>query len=307
MKIGVSGGSGFIGSNLVKRLVELGHSLVVVDDLSTGITKNLNGISCDFHNFSITNLNELSEVFRDVEVIVHLAARGSVPRSILNPIATHQVNVLGTLNILEIARKTGAKLIFTSSSSVYGENSAEMKIEKTWLKPISPYAASKLASEAFIFSYAKSYGISATVFRLFNVYGPFQRADHEYAAVIPKWLGLAIQGRPIEVYGDGEQKRDFTYVDTVVDVITDSIERQISNDYVINLAYGKPVSLNEVLEKLREKFQNLTVSFLSERNGDIRNSQNDASLLKRSFPNITPIEFDTGFKRTLEWMQNNFL
>jgi UDP-glucose 4-epimerase len=306
MKIGVTGGSGFIGSNLVKRLVGLGHKLVVVDDLSSGLVKNLNGISCEFHNFSIIKAKELLKVFEDVEVIVHLAARGSVPRSIINPIATHEINVVGTLNILEISKKTGAKLIFTSSSSVYGENTSELKIEKTWLKPISPYAASKLSSEAFITAYANSYGVPSTIFRLFNVFGPFQRSDHEYAAVIPKWLGLAFQGKPIEVFGSGEQKRDFTYVDTVVDVITEAVVKQIRIDNAINLAFGNPISLNQILNNLSKKFQKLEVSFKPERKGDIKNSQSDPSQLRKYFPNINPVDFEAGFEKTFSWLQNNY-
>jgi UDP-glucose 4-epimerase len=306
VKIAVTGGAGFIGSNLVKRLLELNHEIIIVDDLSTGLEENLIGLECEFHNISVLDEYKLSKVMASCDAIFHFAARGSVPRSINNPIKTYQVNLSATLNILEIARKNSAHVIYSSSSSVYGRNLIDPKIEETWLAPISPYAASKLSSEAFLMSYANSYDLPITIFRFFNVYGPFQRPDHNYAAVIPKWILQALRGEEIQVYGDGEQMRDFTYIDTVTQVASSALSRIASHGEIINLAYGETVSLNNIVSKLKKEFPLLSVSYLPPRQGDIKNSRNQPEKIKHYFPEVDPIQFDVGFKKTLNWLKNNF-
>ena len=223
----VTGGAGFIGSNLTNHLISKGHEVIVVDDLSTGLQRNISNEVLSFHKISITEFDKLHQAIRECETIFHLAARGSVPRSVTNPTATHEVNVTGTLNVLEIARDTQAHVIFSSSSSVYGRNTNLPKDETMWLSPMSPYAASKLAGEAYVQAYAASYDMRCTILRLFNVFGPHQRPDHQYAAVLPKWIWNAIQGNSIEVYGDGTHSRDFTYIETVVNVAIAAMEKQI--------------------------------------------------------------------------------
>ena len=185
-KVAVTGGAGFIGSNLAKRLVEEGFEVVVVDDLSTGLLSNVDRERADFHQFSITDPQMLIAALKDCSTIFHFAARGSVPRSVKNPVATHEVNATGTFNVLEVARKTGAHVVFSSSSSVYGRNIQLPKDESMWLGPMSPYAASKLSSEGYLQAYASAYSVPTTTLRFFNVFGPKQRPDHEYAAVLPK-------------------------------------------------------------------------------------------------------------------------
>jgi UDP-glucose 4-epimerase len=306
MEIAVTGGAGFIGSNLVKKLVNLGHNVTVVDDLSTGLKSNLHGLDCNFHRLSIEKFTKLRKILSPCEVIFHFAARGSVPRSILDPLATHKINLASTLNILEISRENGAHIIYSSSSSVYGSNSLQPKIEETWTFPLSPYAASKLSAESFLMAYANSYGIPITNFRFFNVYGPFQRPDHAYAAVIPKWIWLAMNNKVIEVYGDGSQTRDFTFIDNVTAVAVKSLSRVSSNADPINLAYGNSVSLNQILSKLQSIFPLLRVEHLSLRNGDVRHSQNNPKKLFQYFSEPEAVDFDQGFDLTYQWLKSAY-
>jgi UDP-glucose 4-epimerase len=216
----VTGGAGFIGSRLVRRLAADGRDTVVLDDLSTGRVGNLAGVQTDFIQGSILDLAVLRQAMRDADRVVHLAAIPSVPRSILDPVATHDANASGTLNVLEVARELGVEhVIVASSSSVYGANDELPKREQTWLAPMSHYAVSKLATEAYANAYGYAYGMKTAAFRFFNVYGPGQAADHAYAAVIPKFIDAALKDQPLHIEGDGRQTRDFTYVDTVCEAL----------------------------------------------------------------------------------------
>lgn len=302
-RIAVTGGAGFIGTNLVNRLINEGIDVVVIDDLSTGLSSNLLGKKCEFHNISITDLKNLAPKILDCEVIFHLGARGSVPRSIKNPEATHFVNATGTLNVLEIAKKSGAHVIFSSSSSVYGRNSALPKIENMWLGPKTPYAASKLSAESYIQAYADSFGIPTTIFRLFNVFGPFQRPDHDYAAVLPKWIWLAMNDKQIEVFGDGTISRDFTFIDSVVDIFVSTFKKKVTYLDPINLAYGNKIFLNEALTILQYHFPRLKIKYLNPRVGDVQDSQNNPLLIKKLFPEFSPKPFSQSLKETILWLE----
>jgi len=302
-KVAVTGGAGFIGSNLSRRLISEGHEVVVVDDLSTGLISNVDQAETTFHQVSITDSKALHVAFKDCQTIIHLAARGSVPRSIKNPVATHDVNATGTLNVLEVARESGAHVIFSSSSSVYGRNMQLPKDESMWLGPMTPYAASKLAAEGYVQAYAAAYKVPTTLLRFFNVFGPRQRPDHEYAAVLPKWIWLAMQGQPIDVYGDGTASRDFTYVDTVLDIAMTAMKEKVVTEGAMNLAYGNRIFLNETIEMLKKHFPDLQVNYKSERLGDVKESQNDPELLKKLFPKIQPKEFETALSETIEWLK----
>ena len=302
-KIAVTGGAGFIGSNLVERLLSKGHEVTVVDDLSTGLKSNLDLNKITFHELSLTNRDGLAKALNGVDAIVHLGARGSVPRSLKNPIATHDVNATGTLNVLEAARTNGAQVIFSSSSSVYGRNGQLPKDESMWLSPLTPYAASKLAAEGYVQAYGAAYEVPVTLLRFFNVFGPKQRPDHEYAAVLPKWIWKAMNNEAIDVYGDGSQTRDFTYVRTVLDVIEDAINRGVRTEGAVNLAYGNRISLLTTIELLRGHFPDLKVNFLGDRPGDVKNSQNDPVLLKKLFPSVVPTEFEVALNETVNWLK----
>lgn len=302
-KIAVTGGAGFIGSNLVERLLSKGHEVTVVDDLSTGLKSNLDLNKITFHELSLTNRDGLAKALNGVDAIVHLGARGSVPRSLKNPIATHDVNATGTLNVLEAARSNGAQVIFSSSSSVYGRNGQLPKDESMWLSPLTPYAASKLAAEGYVQAYGAAYEVPVTLLRFFNVFGPKQRPDHEYAAVLPKWIWKAMNNEAIDVYGDGTQSRDFTYVRTVLDVIEDAITREVRTEGAVNLAYGNRISLLATIELLKGHFPDLKVNFIDVRPGDVKDSQNDPVRLKKLFPSIVPTDFDVALGETVNWLK----
>ena len=302
-KIAVTGGAGFIGSNLVERLLSKGHEITVVDDLSTGLKSNLDLTKITFHEISLTDRDGLAKALNGVDAIVHLGARGSVPRSLKNPIATHDVNATGTLNVLEAARTNGAQVIFSSSSSVYGRNGQLPKDESMWLSPLTPYAASKLAAEGYVQAYGSAYEVPVTLLRFFNVFGPKQRPDHEYAAVLPKWIWKAMNNEAIDVYGDGSQTRDFTYVRTVLDVIEDALNRGVRTEGAVNLAYGNRISLLTTIDLLKGHFPDLKVNFIDTRPGDVKDSQNDPVLLKQLFPSVTPTEFPTALSETVNWLK----
>ena len=301
--VAVTGGAGFIGSNLVSALLSKGHEVTVVDDLSTGMISNLDTQLCDFHNLSIVDASSLKKALNKSEVIIHLGARGSVPRSLKNPVATHDVNATGTLNVLEAARETGAHVFYSSSSSVYGRNGALPKDESMWLGPMTPYAASKLAAEAYVQAYGTAYEVPVTLLRFFNVFGPRQRPDHEYAAVLPKWIWNAMHNEPIEVFGDGSQTRDFTYIQTVISICLDGMERKVTHDGAINLAYGNRISLNTAIELLKKHFPDLKVTYAPTRAGDVKDSQNSPLLLKKLFPDVLPMEFEKALSETVAWLK----
>jgi UDP-glucose 4-epimerase len=301
--VAVTGGAGFIGSNLTNRLFAEGYDVVVVDDLSTGLLSNVDQNKTTFHQISITEPKFLVSALKDCETIFHLAARGSVPRSIKNPVPTHEVNATGTLNVLEVARATGAHVVFSSSSSVYGRNMQLPKDESMWLGPMTPYAASKLSAEGYVQAYAAAYNVPTTLLRFFNVFGPRQRPDHEYAAVLPKWIWLAMQGKAIDVYGDGTASRDFTYVETVLDIAMTAMKQKITTEGAMNLAYGNRIFLNDAIEMLKKHFPGLQVNYKENRLGDVKESQNAPGLLKSLFPAISPKPFEEALTETVIWLK----
>lgn len=302
-KVAVTGGAGFVGSNLTSRLILEGYEVVVIDDLSTGLLSNVRRQEVNFHHISITDSKALKSALIDCETIFHFAARGSVPRSIKNPVATNDVNATGTLNVLEVARLSGAHVIFSSSSSVYGRNMQLPKDESMWLGPMTPYAASKLAAEGYVQAYSSAYGLPTTLLRFFNIFGPYQRPDHEYAAVIPKWIWLAMHGKPIDVYGDGSASRDFTYIETVVDIAVSAMKEKVITEGAVNLAYGNRIFLNDVISMLKNHFPELKVNYTGNRLGDVKESQNNPKLLNSLFPSIAPKPFEDALSETINWLK----
>lgn len=303
-RIAVTGGAGFVGSNLVRRLIPEGYEVTVIDDFTTGLKSNLKELDCRIKEASLVDEVAIGEATIGCDWIIHLGARGSVPRSIRNPQATFEVNTLGTLNVLNVARKHGSRVMFSSSSSVYGRNLELPKREESWMAPLTPYAASKLSGEALVQSYSESFGIPAVIFRFFNIFGPWQRPDHDYAAVIPKWIWKALRDEQIQVFGDGNQSRDFTYVDTVIDVLISTLKREVAYPTPINLAFGNKISLNQLIDQLRALYKNLKVEYLGERIGDVKESQNDPTLIQSLFPEIKPIAFEEGIERTNAWLSS---
>jgi len=304
MKVLVTGGAGFIGTNLTLNLLSSGYEVKVFDDLSTGLKANIPK-DADFVNASILEANQIDKAIEDCEVVVHLAARGSVPRSIKDPIATHNVNSTGTLNVLEAARTSKSHYIFSSSSSVYGSNMILPKNEDMVLRPITPYAASKMSGEGLSLAYAKTYELSISTFRFFNIFGPWQRPDHEYAAVLPKWISKCMKGDEIEIFGDGEQTRDFTYVGTVIKIITNCISNKVLHPEPVNLAYGNNISLNQVIHLLKNSFPDLKVKYLPPRDGDVLHSKNDPKLVQSLYPNVSVEKFENSLQETINWFRKS--
>ncbi len=306
MRVGITGGAGFIGTNLTLRLKQSGHEITIIDDLSNSDINRVKLLDVNFLNESIVNFDAVKEFLDGLDYVVHLAARGSVPRSIKDPVGTFNTNVLGTLNLLEAARSYAVPIIFTSSSSVYGLNPKTPKNEKDWLHPISPYAASKLNCESLASAWSNTYHMKILTFRLFNVFGPFQKPDSPYSAVIPKWSLSAIKNQEIKIFGDGTQLRDFTYIDDVIKTIQFSIEQNVEFSGPINLSFNKKISVNELALMFRTFIPNLNISHLDERPGDIKDSLSDGKLMKSIFPSIQNSNFENSLLNTFNWVKNNY-
>ena len=308
MKIVVTGGAGFIGANLCRLLDAQAfvEHVVALDDLSTGLRQNLIGApGVELREGSILNADDLDGVMKGTQAVIHLAARPSVPRSLADPMATHQVNATGTMMVLEAARRHGLPhVIVASSSSVYGANPALPKREDLATRPLSPYAASKLASEAYALSYGSSFGLPVLAFRFFNVFGPLQPAGHAYAAVVPAFVSCALTGQALPVHGDGTQTRDFTFVGTVVAVLVDALRRRVTDPAPVNLAYGSRVSLLELIEVLEDVVGHpLERDHLATRAGDVPHSQADQTRLTRLFPEVRPTPLAEGLRATVAWFR----
>ena len=305
MRVLITGGAGFIGSNLVRAALAEGHEIVVLDDLSTGYAANLAGLAVRFHKGSVNDRDVLDAALEDVDAVVHLAALGSVPRSILDPAATHHVNATGTLSVLEGARRADVgHVVMSSSSSVYGLNPALPKSEREWVRPLSPYAVSKLAGEQYLLAYQQSFGLETLAFRFFNVYGPRQMPGHAYAAVVPVFLDAMLRGRPVPVHGDGLQSRDFTYVGTVCAVLLDAVTRRVSYPEPVNLAFGTNTTVAALVAEL-ELVSGLAGDVVHQpsRPGDVRASQADNRVLVALFPSVEPVPLRDGLTETLAWFK----
>ena len=305
MKVVVTGGAGFIGANLCRTLSRR-HQVTVLDDLSSGRRENLTGLeSVELVEGSILDDALLDRALAGCRAVVHLAARPSVPRSIAEPVAAHEVNATGTLKVLEAARRAGGPhVIVASSSSVYGANPTLPKSESLATRPISPYAASKLATESYTLAWGHSYGLPVLAFRFFNVFGPLQPAGHAYAAAIPTFIDAALAGRPIPVHGSGLQSRDFTFVGTVADVISRAIDNRVTSAEPVNLAFGSNISLLEVITQIECILgHSVDVEHLPARAGDVMHSQADNTLLRSIVPDVVPVDFEAGLRETIDWFK----
>lgn len=300
----VTGGAGFIGANLCRQLLDSDQidEVRVLDDLSSGALANLDGLDVEFSEGSILDQAALSVAATGCTAIVHLAAVPSVPRSIVDPLRSHEANATGTLRVLEAARAAdGAHVVLASSSSVYGSNPALPKTEDLQCRPMSPYAVSKLAAEQYAMAYAQCYGLPVLPFRFFNVYGPLQAAGHAYAAVIPAFVEAVLHDRPVTVFGDGLQTRDFTFVATVTRVLHDAVVGRVTSGPV-NLAFGTRTSLLEVVDLLSKALdREVPVDYRPGRAGDVLHSQADDGLLRSLLPSTRPVALTLGIDQTLAW------
>lgn len=307
MRVLVTGGAGFIGSALVRKLLEAGHDVVVLDDLSTGYRRNIEGLPVTFIYGSILDDQLLGEAAQGADSIVHLAAMGSVPLSIDDPVACHAINATGTFKVLEAARARDIKqVIMASSSAVYGSNPSLPKSERDWVRPMTPYAVTKLAGEQYTLAYQDSYGMETLAFRFFNVYGPRQDQNHPYAAVIPVWTHALLTDQPLYVNGDGSHTRDFIYVGSLAALLCDAVTRRVTHPEPVNAAFGTETSLNELVRALEAATGHAaTVIYREARPGDVLKSLADNSVQQSLFPDVSAVPLNEGLVATVSWFRSN--
>jgi UDP-glucose 4-epimerase len=307
VRVVVTGGAGFIGANLCRELLARDEvsEVIALDDLSTGAAGNLDGTGATLVEGSRLHRELLADVVADAASVVHLAARPSVPRSLLDPVASHEANATGTLYVLEAARAAGAHVVVASSSSVYGNTDVLPKHEDLPTRPLSPYGVSKLATEGYALAYRESFGLPTLALRFFNVYGPLQAAGHAYAAVIPAFVDAALRGVPVTVHGDGLQTRDFTFIGTVTRVLADAVVRRVTADAPVHLAFGSRATLLEVLAVLEEVLgRPVERTHVAARPGDVRDSQASSDRLRVLFPDVSAVPFQDGLAQTVAWFRS---
>jgi UDP-N-acetylglucosamine 4-epimerase len=310
MRYLVTGGAGFIGSNIVDELVRRGASVAVLDDLSAGKESNLAGVRdrIDLHVGSITDLPTTQKACEGADYVIHLAARTSVPRSVKDPIESNRVNIDGTLNVLVAARDAKVKrLVYAASSSAYGETPTLPKVETMAAAPISPYGVTKYVGELYAQVFGRVYGLENASIRFFNVFGPRQDPTSQYSGVLSRFMLAILDGQTPVIYGDGEQSRDFTFVSNVVDEVLRASEAPGASGKVFNGGTGARITLNQVLQQLGQiTGKAITAKHEPERNGDIRDSQADISLARAVLGYEPKVMFEEGLRRTWEWYKANF-
>jgi nucleoside-diphosphate-sugar epimerase len=310
MRYLVTGGAGFIGSNIVDELIRRGHHVVVLDDLSSGKEENLAAVrsKIDFRSGTITNLSDVQSACKGVDYVIHLAARTSVPKSVQDPIETNFVNIDGTLNVLVAARDAKARrFVFAASSAAYGETPTLPKVETMRPDPISPYGLTKFVGELYAQVFGRVYGLENACMRYFNVFGPRQDPTSQYSGVLSRFMLAILHGEPPAIFGDGEQTRDFTYIDNIVDVTLRACEGKDASGQVFNGGTGVRISLNEVV-KLMGKItgKNIQPQYEPPRSGDIRDSQADISLSRKVLGYEPLVHFEKGLKQTWEWYKSAY-
>src|SRR5215467_8505715 len=308
----ITGGAGFIGSHIAERLLADGNRVRVLDNLSSGKEENLSGLPdsadrLELVRGDVRNLDQVRGVMKGVEIAFHEAALGSVPRSVDDPVTTHESNITGTLNVLLAARDAGVRrLVYASSSSVYGETPVLPKKEDMTPQPLSPYALSKLAGEQYCSVFHHVYGFEAVALSSFNIFGPRQDPESQYAAVIPKFVTAMLDGgRPV-VYGDGLQSRDFTYVDNVVEANLLASQTEGIAGQAFNVACGGRYTLLDLLERLNTIVgSDIAPVHEAARAGDVRDSQASIEAAERAFGYSVVVGFEEGLRRTVDWYRTN--
>jgi UDP-glucose 4-epimerase len=301
----VTGGAGFIGSNLAMELSKK-HEVIIIDNLSTGRKDNLGQLEgIEFLYGNILDLSFLADAMADTDGVFHLAALPSVQRSINDPISTNATNVDGTLNVLIAARDCGVgKVVFASSSSVYGDTPTLPKKEDMKSNPKSPYAITKLIGEHYCRVFSEIYGLKASCLRYFNVYGPRQDPNSEYAAVIPRFIKRILAGKPPIIFGDGSQTRDFTFVEDVV--AANMLAMESNAEGVFNIAYGHRVSLNDLAEKIMQIAGiKIDLVYGEPRTGDVKDSMADISSAAEMFGYAPKFDLNSGLQKAIKWFQKS--
>ncbi len=311
MRYLVTGGAGFIGSNIVDELLRRGHDVTVLDDFSSGKEENLATAVKKIHLIrgDICDLEAAREACEGADYVLHLAARTSVPRSVKDPIETNRVNIDGTLNVLVAARDAKVRrVVYAASSAAYGETPTLPKVETMPSDPISPYGVTKLVGEMYAQLFGRAYGLENVSIRYFNVFGPRQDPTSQYSGVLSRFMLAVIEGSAPVVFGDGEQSRDFTYVDNVVDVSLRACEAAGASGKVFNGGTGMRISLNDVL-KLLGKISGgaIRVKYDQPRAGDILHSQADIALAAQVLGYHPRVDFEEGLRRTWKWYSDAFV
>jgi nucleoside-diphosphate-sugar epimerase len=308
MRYLVTGGAGFIGSNTVDELVRRGHGVVVLDDLSSGKEDNLAEIrnKITFVKGSITDIEAVQKAMQQAEYVIHLAARTSVPRSMKDPLDTNRINVEGTLNVLVAARDNKVKrVVFAASSSAYGETPTLPKTESMQPQPISPYGVSKYVGELYAQTFGRCYGLENVSLRYFNIFGPRQDPDSPYSGVLARFTASFLSGTQPTVFGDGEQTRDFTFVENAVQANLLACEAPNASNQVFNIGTGFRISLNQTLDLLRRiTGKNLAAKYEPPRDGDIRDSQADIRKACDTLGYEPTVQFEEGLQRTFDWYRS---
>jgi nucleoside-diphosphate-sugar epimerase len=305
-RVVVTGGAGFIGSNLVRALIERGDEVRVLDNFSTGNRANLDGVDVEIFEGELRSYERVHNAVRNAEIVYHLGALGSVPRSVQDPLTSSAVNVEGTLNVLLAARDEGVRrVVFSSSTSVYGSSRQLPTSEDNPPDPISPYGVAKLAAERYCISFSRVYdSFESVVLRYFNVFGPRQSPFSQYAAVIPLFVTAIDAGQPVTIHGDGEQSRDFTYVGNVVDATMRAGEATGASGEIFNIAAGSPVSVNHVADTIAKILgKPVEKLHLPPRAGDIRDSWADLSKAERLLGYRPQIALEDGLRRTADFLR----
>lgn len=306
MQVLVTGGAGFIGSHIAERLLALGHTVRVLDNFATGHRSNLSGFceEVELIEGDIQSYERANRAVAGCDAVIHQAALPSVPRSIQDPLTSNATNVIGTLNVLLASRDQGvSRVICASSSSTYGRNAALPKHEALKAEPISPYATAKLAAEGYCRSFTTVYGLETVSLRYFNVFGPRQDPLSEYAAVVPRFITSLLAGERPVIFGDGEQSRDFTYVDNVVEATIRAMEAANVAGRTINVACGEQVTLNQLVAEMQDMLgTNIEPTYAAPRPGDVRHSLADVSLAKELLEYLPTVSLREGLRRTIQFL-----
>ena len=306
----VTGGAGFIGSNIAERLVKDGNKVRVIDNLSTGKVENMDSFidKAEFVHGDIRYLNTVMEAMKSVDYVLHQAALPSVPRSVETPIESNDNNTNGTLNILYAAKENNVKrVVYAASSSAYGESPTLPKVETMIPKPLSPYAVNKLIGEYYCSVFTTVYKLDTVALRYFNVFGPRQDPTSYYSAVIPKFIKALLEGKQPVIFGDGEQSRDFTYIDNVVNANLLACKAPKAAGEMMNLACGDRMTLNELAKNLQKILQiNIDPVYEPPRAGDIKHSLSDITKAKELLGFEVTVPLYEGLKQTAEWFKDYY-
>jgi len=304
----VTGGAGFIGSNITRRLLAEGYKVKVLDDFSTGKRENIEGIpALELIEGSLVDAGTVKDALKGIDYVLHQGAIPSVPRSVADPLQSNETNITGTLNLLVEAKKAGVKrVVFAASSAAYGDTEVMPKTESMPADPLSPYAVGKYTGELYARVFANLYGLETVSLRYFNIFGPYQDPASEYAAVIPKFIKAMLKREAPVIYGDGEQSRDFTYIDNAVEAnLLACKSKKVGRGEVINVACGERYTLNQLVTALNEIMGlHIKPVYTEAQKGDVKHSLADVTKARELLNYQVKVNFFAGLKKTVEWYKN---